>query len=231
MDKTKHIVISLGGSLIVPETVDTAFVLSFKSFIQKMIAEGYTFMLFTGGGRVCRMYIEALVSIEGSVTQEDKDWLGISLTKVNALFIQKVFGELAHTEIVTDPNMIPETSKPIMIGSGWKPGWSTDYDAILYAKNTGVNRVINISNISHVYTKDPKKYPDAEKIEKTTWAQYRTLIPESWEAGLHSPFDPIASKLAQDSGISVSILDGRHITELENATRGLPFEGTEITLD
>ncbi len=229
MDKTKHIVMSLGGSLIVPDHIDTEFVISFKQFIERLVVEGYTFTLFTGGGKVCRMYIEALEKISDNKTQEEKDWLGISLTKVNALFIQQIFGELACVDIITDPNILPTTTKPIIIGSGWKPGWSTDYDAVLYAKNVGVTQVINISNISHVYTKDPKKYEDAVQIEKTTWSEYRTLIPESWEAGLHSPFDPIASKLAEESNISVSILDGTRIDQLENVVRGLPFEGTQIT--
>lgn len=228
MDKTKHIVMSLGGSLIVPDHIDTEFVMLFKQFIEKMITEGYTFTLFTGGGKVCRMYIEALEKVSGVKTQEEKDWLGISLTKANALFVKTVFGSLACDEIITDPNVIPVTDRPIIIGSGWKPGWSTDYDAVLYAKNVGVTQVINISNISHVYTKDPKKYSDAVKIEKITWSEYRMLIPESWEAGLHSPFDPIASKLAEESNISVSILDGTKIDQLENVVRGLSFEGTQI---
>jgi uridylate kinase len=55
------------------------------------------------------------------------------------------------------------------------------------------------------------------------------LIPETWEAGLHSPFDPIASRLAEESHISVSILDGNNIAELDNALLGKAFIGTQIT--
>ncbi len=226
----KHIVISLGGSLIVPLGVDTKFLRTFKEFIEAKVSEGYTFALFTGGGAVCRMYNDALEALEGTATRDDKDWLGISVTKVNALFLKMIFGPLAHDEIIIDPNIVPITDKPIVIGAGWKPGWSTDYDAVVYAKQVGVERVINLSNISHVYTKDPRKYPDAVKIEQITWAEFRKLIPESWEAGLHSPFDPIASRLAEESRISVAILDGNTISELGNAISGNAFIGTEITL-
>jgi uridylate kinase len=230
MDNSKHIVISLGGSLIVPDSVDTYFVISFKKCIERLITEeGYRFTLFAGGGSVCRLYNDALDIVDSTKTREDKDWLGISITKVNALFLKTVFGDLAHDTIVTDPNIIPDTSKPIIIGAGWKPGWSTDYDSVLYAKNIGVSHVINLSNISHVYTKDPRKHNDAVKIERTTWEDYRKIIPDSWEAGLHSPFDPIASRLAQEVGITVSILDGRNIDEFENVIHGKPFEGTNIT--
>jgi uridylate kinase len=225
----KHIVISLGGSLIVPLGVDTGFLRTFKQFIESRVSEGYTFALFIGGGAVCRMYNDALEALEGKATRDDKDWLGISVTKVNALFLKMIFGTLAYDEIIVDPNIIPTTDNPIVIGAGWKPGWSTDYDAVVYAKHVGASTVINLSNISHVYTKDPRKYPDAVKIEKITWAEFRTLIPETWEAGLHSPFDPIASRLAEESHISVSILDGNNIAELDNALLGKAFIGTQIT--
>jgi uridylate kinase len=187
----KHIVISLGGSLIVPESVDTNFLISFKYFIEGLVNDGYTFTLFAGGGSVCRMYTDSLEVLERNATRDEKDWLGIEVTKVNALLLKTIFGSLAYETIVTDPNVIPDTGKPIIIGAGWKPGWSTDYDAVMYAKHKNLNRVINISNISHVYTKDPRKFADAKKVESITWAEYRKLIPESWEAGLHSPFDPI----------------------------------------
>ncbi len=230
MDNSKHIVISLGGSLIVPDSVDTYFVISFKKCIERLITEeGYRFTLFTGGGSVCRLYNDALDIVDQTKTREEKDWLGISITKVNALFLKTVFGSMAYDEIITDPNNIPQTDKPIIIGAGWKPGWSTDYDSVLYAKNIGVSQVINLSNISHVYTKDPRKHNDAVKIEQTTWVEYRKIIPESWEAGLHSPFDPIASKLADESGMRVSILDGRNIEAFEQVIHGQPFEGTNIT--
>ncbi len=92
----KHIVISLGGSLIVPRSVDIEFLQAFKDFTLRLIEEGYVFTFFTGGGAVCRMYTDALEALEDTATRDEKDWLGISVTKVNALFLKMMFGSLAY---------------------------------------------------------------------------------------------------------------------------------------
>ncbi len=224
----KHIVISLGGSLIVPEKVDVEFLKNFKESILKFTQEGYTFTLFTGGGGVCRTYNTALDELIEGVSREDKDWVGISITKVNAQLIKTIFEDSAEEVIISDPYTKIDRTKAILVGSGWKPGWSTDYDAVIYAKENSISRVINLSNISHVYTADPKKDTNAKKIETISWAEYRKLIPDTWEAGLHSPFDPIASQKAEEFGLEVLMLDGRNIQELEKAIREENFEGTRI---
>lgn len=224
----KHIIISLGGSLIVPDEVDIDFLKSFIKLIRDCIALGYRFTLFTGGGGLCREYNKVVESFR-PITTEEKDWLGISVTRVNAQLLKTIFGDIVHDEIVLDPNIVVTTDKPIIVGAGWKPGFSTDNDAVIFAHMHGVSRIINASNIDYVYTKDPRKFPDAEKIEKVTWQKYRTYIPESWEAGLHSPFDPIASKNAEERNIEVDIVNGLNLAELKKSILGQPFTGTRIT--
>jgi uridylate kinase len=102
------------------------------------------------------MYNDALEALEGKATRDDKDWLGISVTKVNALFLKMIFGTLAYDEIIVDPNIIPTTDKPIVIGAGWKPGWSTDYVSVVLAEVLGAKHVANLSNIDFVYETDPR---------------------------------------------------------------------------
>ena len=111
--------------------------------------------------------------------------------------------------------------------AGWKPGWSTDYDAVLLAKNFGVSEIINMSNIDYVYDKDPKKFKDAKKIEKTSWKDYTNLVGNKWKAGMNVPFDPIAAKEAQKSGMKVCII-GKDLENLENLLNGKKFKGTVI---
>lgn len=232
MNDTKHIVISVGGSMIIPQdTIDTEFLHSFVKMIHDYIAKGYRFTLFTGGGGIARSYTEAAESFR-TMTMHEKDWLGITLTRANAQLLKTIFGDdQTYEKILHDPTVSFDTDKPIIIGAGWKPGFSTDNDAVLYAQTHGITKVINISNVDFVYTKDPRKFPDAEKIEHTTWPAYRALIPQTWEAGLHSPFDPIASRTAQDAGIDVLIINGRAFDEIQNAIEGKVFKGTHIVCE
>ena len=71
--------------------------------------------------------------------------------------------------------------------------------------------------------------PNAKKIENISWAEYRKLIPSEWNPGLNSPFDPIASEMAEREGIEVVIMNGKPIDNLKNYLDGSVFLGTVIS--
>ena len=222
------IIISLGGSLIVPDNVDVSFLKDFKALILSQINKDKKFIIITGGGKVCRRYQDALKEISNP-SHDDLDWLGIYVTQFNAEFLRLNFESFTNSEIITDPTAKVEFNKPIVIGAGWKPGCSTDLDAIILAKNVGAKKVINISNIDYVYDSDPKVNPNAKKIENISWAEYRSIIPKEWNPGLNSPFDPIASKMAEEEGIEVIIMNGKPIDNLAKCLNGEKFLGTIIS--
>ncbi len=222
------IVISLGGSLIVPDEVDVDFLKNFKSLIEKQIDLGKRFVIITGGGKVCRKYQDAGKKIK-NLSSSDLDWMGIHATRFNAEFIKILFADLAEEKIILDPTEIIDFQKPIVVGGGWKPGWSTDYDAVLLGRQFNATRVLNLSNIDYAYDKDPNKYSDAKKLENVSWADYRKLIPSEWNPGLSTPFDPIASKIAEEENLEVVILNGKNIENLEKCLNGENFMGTVIS--
>ncbi len=224
----ERIIISLGGSLIYPDGIDTAFLGAFRDMLLRRVGAGDTFVLITGGGRSCRYYQEALKSLR-SVETVDLDWMGIATTRTNAMLVKLLFKEDAHGEIILDPADAKGVDAKIIVGAGWKPGWSTDYDAIEMAVATGAKTIINLSNIDYVYTADPRTNPDAEKIERSSWADYRKIIPSEWTSGINAPFDPIASKYAEEHGITVAIMNGKDLANLESYLDGGAFKGTVIS--
>jgi uridylate kinase len=223
----ERIIISLGGSLIFPDSIDTDFLDAFRKLMLTYIESGTTFVFITGGGKVCRRYQDALKSLR-DVETTDLDWMGIATTRANAMLVKLLFKEYAYEEVILNPGDAKGINSPVIIGAGWKPGWSTDYDAIEMAIETGAKKVINLSNIDFVYTADPKTNPDAVKIEKTTWAEYRKIIPSEWTSGINAPFDPIASKHAEENGIEVAIMNGKNLENLKNFLDGKEFLGTVI---
>jgi len=221
------IIISLGGSLIVPEEIDVIFLKEFKFLIESQVKQGKKFVIITGGGKVCRKYQDAAKQIK-DLDSAELDWLGIHSTRFNAEFVKILFGDLAEDKIILDPTLPVVLNKSIALGGGWKPGWSTDYVAVILGKQLGAKKVINLSNIDYAYDKDPKKHSDAKKIEQISWVEYRKLIPEEWNPGLSTPFDPIASKMAEEEDIEVVILNGKNISNLEKCLNGEDFIGTKI---
>lgn len=227
MENEKHIIISLGGSLIAPENIDTEFIKSFVDVIKEYVVKGYHFGIITGGGKVARNYQDASKVIS-TPSPADLDWIGIWGTRLNADLLRVAFGDLAYEKIVMDPDMVPETLKPIILGGGWKPGNSHDLAAMHYADKVNAKKIIKLSNIDYAYDKDPNKFPDAVKIEHSNWADFRAILPKEWNPGLNAPFDPIAAIKAEEKGIEVAIMNGKNLQNLKNYLDGQTFIGTVI---
>lgn len=225
----ERIVVSVGGSLIVPDGIDSAFLADFRSRLLAAIKQGSTFYIITGGGKAARRYQEAAHEVRGDLHREDLDWLGIHATRLNAHLMRTLFREESEEKIVKNPTRRIRADKAIVIGAGWKPGWSTDYCAVLAAKNLGATKLVNLSNIDYVYSADPKKDPSAKPIENISWADFRKLIPSEWDPGLSSPFDPVAAKEAEALGLEVAVINGKHLDEFSKYVNGKAFKGTVIS--
>ena len=83
-----------------------------------------------------------------------------------------------------------------MVAAGWKPGWSTDFDAVVLAEKFGADTVINLSNISKVYSADPKLDPEAVPFDRMSWSELKKLVGDTWIPGKNVPFDPVATERA-----------------------------------
>ena len=210
-----------------PDEVDTKFIKAFRKFLDTQIRKGRRFILICGGGKTARKYMNALPKAR-KCTTEDADWIGIHATRLNAEFVRSAYKDIAHREVVCDPTKKADFREKILVAYGWKPGWSTDYDAVLHAKQHKVKKLINLSNIEYVYTKDPKKYKDAKKIERIPWTDFRKIVGDKWSSGLNMPFDPVASKLAQKLKLEVAIMKGSDLRNLANFLDGKKFRGTII---
>ncbi|MBP9836672.1 MAG: UMP kinase [Candidatus Pacebacteria bacterium] len=229
MSNMETIVMSVGGSLIVPDQIDTVFLAELKEFIVKETATGRRFIIIAGGGRTARRYQDAAATVT-DLKSEDLDWLGLHATRLNGHLLRTIFRDLAHPVIITNPDEIldvPKSAK-LIIAAGYRPGASTDLRAIQIAHHVKASKVVNLSNTDYVYTDNPNTNPDAKKIEEITWSEFRKLIPEDWDPGLSAPFDPVAAKKAESLQIEVAQINGQKMLELDNYLNNREFIGTLI---
>lgn len=225
----KTFVLSVGGSLLVTkEGIDIKFLKSFRLFILKELKKGNRFYLVTGGGVTARDYIKAALGMT-KISQADRDWVGISATHLNAQLVKVIFGSQAHPGIIIDPTKKIKTNKNLVIGAGYKPGWSTDCDSVLLAQHNQIKTVINMTNIDYAYDKDPRKFPEAKRLVNVSWPEFRKVVGNKWTPGLNVPFDPVASREAQKSKIKVVILNGKDLKNLGDCLAGKKFKGTTIS--
>lgn len=182
MNSPETIVMSVGGSLIVPDQIDTNFLSQLKKFIDEETALGRRFIIIAGGGRTARRYQDA-ASLVTELTNDDLDWMGIHATRLNGHLLRTIFRDSAFHQMIKNPDDILDVPKneKVIIASGYRPGSSTDLRAVQIATNLGAKKVINLSNIDYVYTADPRENPQAEKIEEISWEEFRKLIPHEWD--------------------------------------------------
>lgn len=104
MEKNKKtIVVSLGGSIIVPRHIDWKFLREFRKLIISQIKKGKKFIIITGGGYAAREYQDAACKVT-KLTPDDRDWLGIHATRMNAHLIRTIFRDFSHPVINKNPN-------------------------------------------------------------------------------------------------------------------------------
>lgn len=221
----ESVIISLGGSIIVPDQIDVEFLEKFRELI---LEQEKKFIIICGGGKTSRNYQDAAARVTG-LSMEDIDWIGIHATRLNAHLLRTILGDVAHKKIIKNPTEEISFSEDVLIASGWKPGFSTDYDAVMLAKNLKVKTIINMTNVDYVYDKNPKEHPYAKPIKKINWDEMIGLVGDTWDPGLSAPFDPMACKEAKNLGLKVIVLNGKKLDNLRNYLDGKEFDGTVIS--
>nr|QQK87264.1 uridylate kinase [Treponema denticola] len=227
-------VLSVGGSIVALDKPDFDFLDNFSKPIRSWLSQDSSrkIIMVIGGGAPARDYQNAYRTVcdlrKASAKNDDADWIGIMDTRLNAQLVKAVFEDLCPNPVVYDPTTVDKFGGQILVAAGWKPGFSTDNDAVVLAERFSGNLVVNLSNIAKVYTDDPKKSPEAKPIDSISWEDFIKIVGTEWVPGKNTPFDPIASQRAQKAGIKVICAAGKDIENLENILNGKDFKGTVI---
>ncbi len=224
-DKIK--VLALGGSILYPEQIDILFIKRFQAFIRQFLRKKYKFIIVVGGGRIARLF-QVAAHRAGRITDEDKDWLGIHATRLNAHLLRTIFREVADPVVIDGRYRLRRLTHPVTIASGWRPGWSTDYVAAVLAHDFKAAQVIIAGKPDYVYDRDPARRNGARPLKKLSWPEYRRLIPRKWKPGSHSPVDPVAAEFAAEHGVRAVVLDGKNLKNLKALLNSKDFKGTTI---
>nr|QQK86687.1 uridylate kinase [Treponema denticola]QQK86691.1 uridylate kinase [Treponema denticola]QQK86697.1 uridylate kinase [Treponema denticola]QQK86699.1 uridylate kinase [Treponema denticola] len=227
-------VLSVGGSIVAPDKPDFDFLDKFSKTIRNWLLQDSSrkIIMVIGGGAPARDYQNAYRKVcdlrKAPAKNDEADWIGITATRLNAQLVKAVFEDLCPDPVVYDPTTVDMFGGQILVAAGWKPGFSTDNDAVVLAERFSGNLVVNLSNIAKVYTDDPKKNPEARPIDSISWEDFIKIVGTEWVPGKNTPFDPIASQRAQKAGIKVICAAGKDIENLENILNGKDFKGTVI---
>jgi len=227
--KRKVIVLSLGGSLIIPNDVNVKYLKEFKKTILKN-ARKYKFVVVCGGGSIARKYISALREVK--INEELQSLSGISATRMNARFMNYFFKinpkkGIPHTMRVLT-KYVREQNVIFCGALEYKPKQTSDSTAAGIAKYFR-SEFINLTNVSGLYDKNPKKYKNAKFISKISWKDFDKMANESkFKPGQHFVLDQTASKIIMENKI-VTYIIGEDLKQLDNLLNRRNFKGTKIS--
>ncbi len=222
------VVVSLGGSLIVPEIMDLKFLRNFRETINKN-KKNCKFVIVCGGGSVARKYIEALK--EEGKSEYLQSLAGIAITRVNARFMSYFFGQdpefgiphdMKHAETLLRKNDI------VFCGAlRYAPNQTSDATACKLAAHLKTD-FINITNVKGLYDKNPFKDKNAKFIKNTSREELAKIVKSiPQKPGMHAPVDQTAMKIIIQNKLKVYII-GNDAKQLDNLLNNKSFIGTTI---
>lgn len=225
MDK---VVISIGGSILVPDDEDTKYIEDLAAMLKELAAK-YKLYVVVGGGRIARYYIKI-----GRVLKADESYLddmGIEVTRLNARLLIAALGDKAYHIPAKnfDEALNASKSHDIVVMGGTHPGHTTDAVSVMLGERVRADRLINATSVDGVYTADPKKDPDAKKIDKLTFKELLDIVMKvEGGAGPNVVFDHLGTQILARAKIPTCIVHGRDLEALRNAVEGKEFKGTIV---
>ena len=223
----KKVVISLGGSILIPE-LENHLIREYVPVLKK-IAKKFQLYVVVGGGGEARRYIG--VSRDLGIDEGTSDEIGILITRLNATLLIASLGENAYPKVAethSEAKKFGESGKIVIMG-GITPGQTTDAVAAVLAERVNASVFINATSVDGIYTADPRKDPAATRFDSITPKKLLEVVGGTGlGAGSNNVLDIIAARVIERSNIPLVVLDGREPKNLSNAILKGKYTGTFV---
>jgi len=225
--KKRVVVLSLGGSQIIPDDINYSYLKKFKQVLEKHKRD-YRFVVVCGGGSLARKYIGA-IKREG-LSEFHQSLAGISATRSNARFVSHFFGfDSMHGVPHTIGTVGKYLKKQGIVFCGaleYREDQTSDSVAAILAKKFK-GEFVNLTNVKGLYDKDPNKHKNAKFISRISWKDFDEMIQKiKFKPGQHFVLDQSASKIIRQKKIPTHII--KDLSQLDKYLSWQKFVGTTI---
>lgn len=217
------LVISLGGAVIVPKSINTQYLRRFIQFVRRL-SRSRRVIVVIGGGATARAYLESARKA-GARLPNALHWVGVRACQLNAELVRAVLH--VNGPVLTDPEAVSQSRARIIVAAPPSAGGTSDFRTVIVARRVHAKTVYNVTNVDGVYTADPRKVKNARLLPRLSWSFFINMFGTTVRPGMHAPFDPAASRLAERSGIRVVVV-GPDLRNLRQAIANRAFRGTVI---
>lgn len=178
-------------------------------------------VVVVGGGSVARDFIRVAEGI--GLSEWDKDEVAISVSRLIAQLLARRLGDLGSRVVPTSVGGALRSlgRGKIVVMGGLKPGMTTDAVAAMIAEKIGADLLVKAADRDGIYTKDPRRYSDAEKIDELSFDELFELFEEDrHRAGIHQILDPEAIRILQRRRTKTVVVNGFDPENVALAVKG-----------
>ena len=203
-----RVVIRVGGS-VVASPPNPSLIGKYVDLLKVLKEQGHDIVAIVGGGTLARDFIR--IAGELGLDEPQRDWTAIHVSRLFAQLFAMRLGEIACETIpvTLDEAIAYLKRKKIVVMGGLKPGMTTDTVAAMISERMKADMLVKTSDVDGVYTEDPKKHPDARKVEELKFKDLVLLFEKNkHRAGIHQILDPEAVKILQKGRTKVVVVNG-----------------------
>lgn len=214
------IVVRVGGS-VVASPPNSVLIGKYADLLKDLKRQGHEVVAVVGGGALARDFIR--VAGELGLDEAKRDWAAIYVSRLFAqLFVMRLGEASCGTVPVSLDDAVDCLKRgKIVVMGGLKPGMTTDAVAAMIGERIGADLLVKASDVDGIFTKDPKKHPDAKKIDELKFKDLSRLFEENrHRAGIHQVLDPEAVKILEKSKIRIVMVNGFKPENVLSAVKG-----------
>jgi uridylate kinase len=214
------LVLRIGGS-VVASPFNPALLSDYADLLMRLKREGHVIAAVVGGGSLAREMIK--VAKEMRLKEPEQDKVAISVSRLVAKLLLMKLDEAGAVKVamsIEEAADLVKEGKVVVMG-GLKPGMTTDAVAAMLADRIGADLLVKATDQEGIYTRDPRKYPDARKLDVLSFDDLtRFFEKEKHEAGIHQVLDPEAVRILKKRKTRTIVLNGFNPNNVLLAVKG-----------
>lgn len=203
-----RLVVRIGGS-VVASPVNTDLMSKYADLIRQIRLAGHEVAVILGGGTLAREFIGIARNLH--LEHDAQDRIAISVSRLYAQLFMEKLGDLGCQKVAITLDEAAEcfSQGKIVVMGGLKPGHTTDTVGALVAERLKADLLVKGTDQEGVYTKDPRKFPDAVKLDKMTFDDLSHVLEHGeHKVGIHQVIDPMAIEVLKRCHMKVIVFNG-----------------------
>jgi uridylate kinase len=203
-----RMVVRIGGS-VVASPPNPEIMSNYAGVLRELKEQGHELVVVVGGGSVARDFIR--IARDMGLSEFDQDEVAIRVSRLFAELLAMRLGDLGLGGVPTSVDEAVQglkTGKIVVMG-GMTPGMTTDAVAAMVAERVRAELLVKATDQNGIYTKDPRIFPNAEKIDKLSFDDLFQFFEENkHKAGIHQVLDPEAVRILQKRRTKTVVVNG-----------------------